>query len=93
LKKWYNDEKGEFDTTKKPRCLVEVIDSFYAKPRPLKRPMRACVYDFYQNIQDGFSVCQGECMSLKVESGILKKKDKLVIMPQNIDCEIKAIEF
>ena len=31
-------------------------------------------------------------MSIKVESGVLKKKDKLVIMPEGIDCEIKAIE-
>lgn len=70
-----------------------MIDNFYAKPRPLKRPMRACIYDYYQNIQDGFSVCQGECMSIKVESGVLKKKDKLVIMPEGIDCEIKNIEY
>ena len=74
LKAWYNDTNGEIDCKKKPKCLIEVINGFYAKPRPLKRPMRACVYDYYNSIQDGFSVVSGECLSIKVESGFLKKK-------------------
>lgn len=55
--------------------------------------MRACVYDYYNNIQDGFSVVSGECLSIKVESGFLKKKQKLHIMPYGVECEIKAIEY
>ena len=93
LKAWYNEERGEHEANKKPACLIEVIDSFYAKPRPLKRPMRACVYDYYQIIQDGFSAVSGDCLSVKVESGVLRKKDKVLMMPQGIECEVRAIEY
>ena len=32
-------------------------------------------------------------MSVKVETGVLRKKDELLMMPLGITCKIKAIEF
>ena len=81
LKKWYNEEAGKTDPRKVPRCLLEAIDQFKSKPRPIKRPMRACVYDYYQTVQDGLSIISGECLSIKCMSGAIKKKDTLLMVP------------
>lgn len=34
---------------------------------------------------------KGHCISGKIESGVLKKDDKLLILPQNTQCIVKDI--
>jgi translation elongation factor EF-1alpha len=45
MRAWYNEEMKE--SSKKGLCLVEVIDSFRALPRPVKKPIRVCIYDYF----------------------------------------------
>ena len=92
LTSWYNEERGKHEANKVPRCLIEAIDGFKTIPRPINRPVRACIYDYYQTMQDGFSFVQGDCLSIKVESGVIKKKDKLLLMPYQVECQVKSIE-
>jgi translation elongation factor EF-1alpha len=34
----------------------------------------------------------GDCCSVKVESGVIKEKDKLLLMPLDVEVTIKGIE-
>jgi translation elongation factor EF-1alpha len=34
----------------------------------------------------------GDCCSVKVESGVIREKDKLILQPQEVEVEVKAIE-
>jgi elongation factor 1 alpha-like protein len=34
----------------------------------------------------------GDCVSAKVEAGILKEKDELVLMPQNVTVQVRCME-
>jgi selenocysteine-specific translation elongation factor len=34
----------------------------------------------------------GDCISAKVESGIIKEKDEIVLMPMNMQAVVKSIE-
>ena len=34
----------------------------------------------------------GDCCSVKVESGVIREKDKLLMQPQDVEVEVKAIE-
>ena len=90
LKSWYHSEAE--DKFKKGRSLVEVIDSFRGRPKPVKKPIRVCVYDYLNKGQDAFSAVSGDCCSVKVESGVIKEKDKLLLMPLGAEVTIKAIE-
>lgn len=51
--------------------------------------MRVCVYDYFKAMEGNL---MGDCISAKVESGIIKEKDELLLMPLNIMVTIKAIE-
>ena len=82
LKAWYNEDQE--DIKKKGRCLVEIMDSLNSAVRPHKRPVRACIYSYFNRTKDGKSTATGDCVHLKIESGIIKEKDNLLLMPHNI---------
>jgi hypothetical protein len=42
--------------------------------------MRVCVYDYFKSNEGNLI---GDCIQAKVESGIIKEKDALVLMPLN----------
>lgn len=39
------------------------------------------------------SVIHGECLSVKVMGGAIRKKDQLLMMPQQVMCTVKSIEY
>jgi len=79
LTRWYNEARGKDEQNKKPICLMDLIDSFRGMKRPYNKPARVCVYDYYNKDQDGFAYVFGDCLSVKVESGVIKEKDKLLL--------------
>ena len=81
LTSWYKD----------PVCLMDVIDNFKGARRPVYKPIRVCVYDFYTKVQDGKTNVHGDCLSVKIESGIIQEKDVLVLLPQGVDVVVRAI--
>lgn len=46
------------------------------------------ITNFYES---DFGKLKGHCISGKIESGVLKKDDKLLILPQNTQCIVKDI--
>lgn len=53
------------------------------------KPTRLCIYDYYINNTGNLI---GDCISGKLESGIIKEKDELILMPLNVNVTVKAIE-
>jgi hypothetical protein len=53
------------------------VDQFKSFPKPIDKPARACIYDYFNKIKDGFSITSGDCVQAKIQSGIIKVKDKL----------------
>ncbi len=66
--------------------LFEHLDTFVAPEIPTDKPLRLPVQDVY-NIKGVGTVPVG-----RVETGILRPNDKVVIMPQGINTDIKSIE-
>jgi len=79
LNKWYNEKST--DGNKKGYCLTELLDNLKSAPKSINKPLRVCVYDFYNKPKDGISAVTGDCVSVKIESGILKEKDTLLMVP------------
>jgi translation elongation factor EF-1alpha len=71
---------------------VDAIDQFKSRKNPVNKPIRVCVYDYYNKGQDAFSAVQGDCISCKIESGVIQEKDKLILKPLDEMVTIKAIE-
>jgi translation elongation factor EF-1alpha len=71
LTKWYNDGP----------CLVDFLDTFNLPQRNVIKPLRVCIYDYYK-ASSGSLV--GDCVQVKIESGIIKEKDEVLLMPLNI---------
>lgn len=67
--------------------LIEAIDSFDLPPKPTGKPLRVPIQDAY-NIKGTGVVPVG-----RVETGVLKKNDKIVIMPTGFVGEIRSIEM
>jgi translation elongation factor EF-1alpha len=44
--------------------------------RAIHKPLRICVYDYYTSTSGNL---MGDCLSVKVESGIVKEKDELLL--------------
>lgn len=70
-------------------CLVEMLDTFSLPQRNIQKPLRVCIYDYYKA---SIGTLIGDCVSVKIESGILKERDEVVLMPHNIIVGVKAIE-
>ncbi len=52
--------------------------------------MRVCLYDYYKAMEGNL---MGDCVQAKVESGVVKEKDELLLMPFNISVTVKSIEI
>jgi len=67
--------------------LIEAIDQFEIPEKPLDKPLRVPIQDAYK-IKGTGVVPVG-----RVETGVLKKNDKIVIMPTEFQGEIRSIEM
>lgn len=67
--------------------LVEALDQLVIPPKPTDKPLRVPIQDAYK-IKGTGVVPVG-----RVETGILKKGDKIVIMPTGFEGEIRSIEM
>lgn len=56
--------------------------------RPVNKPFRMSITNFFES---DIGKLKGHCISGKIEGGVLKKDDKLVILPQNSQCIVKDI--
>ncbi|MBA7561414.1 Elongation factor Tu [subsurface metagenome] len=67
--------------------LLEAIDNFEIPAKPTNKPLRIPIQDAY-NIKGTGVVPVG-----RVETGVLKKNDKIIIMPTGFQGEIRSIEM
>ncbi|MFW9951071.1 MAG: translation elongation factor EF-1 subunit alpha [Candidatus Thorarchaeota archaeon] len=67
--------------------LIDAIDAFELPPKPTGKPLRVPIQDAY-SIKGTGVVPVG-----RVETGVLKKNDKIVIMPTGFQGEIRSIEM
>jgi elongation factor 1-alpha len=67
--------------------LIDAIDQFEIPPKPTNKPLRVPIQDAYRIKGTGI-VPVG-----RVETGILKKGDKIIIMPTGFQGEIRSIEM
>lgn len=67
--------------------LVEVIDTFVVPPKPIDKPLRL-------PIQDVFTITgHGTVPVGRVETGVLKPNDVVIVMPSGVKGEVKKIEM
>ncbi|MBN1159696.1 MAG: translation elongation factor EF-1 subunit alpha [Candidatus Diapherotrites archaeon] len=66
--------------------LVEALDELKAKPPATDKPLRLPIQDVY-NIKGVGTVPVG-----RVESGVLKPNDKIIVMPSGKTGEVKSVE-
>ncbi|MEM0359769.1 MAG: translation elongation factor EF-1 subunit alpha [Candidatus Diapherotrites archaeon] len=78
--------KGKLDWWNGP-TLLDALDELKAPPLPTDKPLRLPIQDVY-NIKGVGTVPVG-----RVETGIMKPGDKIVIMPANKTGEVKTIEM
>jgi len=71
----------------KGNTIVEALDMFKEPERPIDKPLRIPVQDVYSITGVG-TVPVG-----RVETGIMKKGDKIVFMPSNVTAEVRSIEM
>jgi len=86
---WVGDnvaKKSDNMSWYKGPTLVEALDNFKAPELPTGKPLRLPIQDVY-NIKGVGCVPVG-----RVETGILKTNDKVIIMPSNKTGEVKSIE-
>jgi elongation factor 1-alpha len=67
--------------------LVDALDQFEIPPKPTDKPLRVPIQDAYK-IKGTGVVPVG-----RVETGVLKKGDKIIIMPTGFQGEIRSIEM
>ncbi|MEM3041532.1 MAG: EF-Tu/IF-2/RF-3 family GTPase, partial [Nitrososphaerota archaeon] len=67
--------------------LLEALDTFQEPPKPIDKPLRIPIQAVY-SIKGVGTVPVG-----RVETGVLKPGDQVVIMPGNIRAEVKSIEM
>ncbi len=67
--------------------FLEALDLFEAPPRPIDKPLRIPIESIF-NIKGIGAVVTG-----KVETGVLKVGDKVIINPPGIQGEVKSIEM
>jgi len=67
--------------------LIEVIDTFVVPPKPTTKPLRL-------PIQEVFTITgHGTVPVGRVETGILKSNDQVIVMPSGVKGEVKKIEM
>lgn len=67
--------------------LLQALDNFELPAKPLKKPLRLPIQDVY-TIPGVGTVPVG-----RVETGVLKEGDQIIILPSNIKAEVKSIEM
>eukprot|EP00736_Rhodelphis_marinus_P002721 Rmarinus@m.11266 len=68
------------------QSLLEMIDTFDPIVPQLEAPLRFMIHDVFR------STGIGQTISGKVESGVLRARDYLLVMPLNEVCQVKCIE-
>jgi elongation factor 1-alpha len=68
------------------KTLIETLDDLQAPPSPVDKPLRIPLQDVY-NIKGVGAIPVG-----RVETGILKPNDKVVVMPSGKQGDVKSIE-
>jgi elongation factor 1-alpha len=69
------------------QTLIEVLDTLKVPEKPITKPLRLPIQDVYTITGVG-TVPVG-----RVETGVMKVNDKVIIMPANVTGEIKSIEM
>jgi len=67
--------------------LLEALDTFQVPPKPTDKPLRLPIQDVYSI--SGF----GTVPVGRVETGIMKPGDQIIIMPPGVKTEVKSIEM
>lgn len=70
-------------------CLIDIIDTLEPSFRDIQKPLRLCIMDSYR-LQHGS--IQGNCVSGKLEGGVIKNHDRVVLLPTHIKATVKQIE-
>ncbi len=70
--------------------LIEHLDNFKLPKRSMNKPLRVCIYDYFKQTEGNLI---GDCVQAKIESGIIKDRDSLILMPLNQLVTVKAIEI
>ncbi|MCD6434569.1 MAG: translation elongation factor EF-1 subunit alpha [Candidatus Diapherotrites archaeon] len=78
--------EGKMDWYDGP-TLIEALDELTAPPAPIDKPLRLPIQDVY-NIKGVGTVPVG-----RVETGVLKPGDKIIIEPPHVTGEVKSIEM
>ena len=78
-----SDKLGWYDGP----TLIDAIDEFVVPPKPTDKPLRLPIQDAYRISG------QGVVPVGRVETGILKKGDKIIIMPTGFKGEVRSIEM
>lgn len=80
--------KGEAINWYKGPCLLDLIDTVPLPQRNLRKPFRLCVMDSYK-LSHGSIL--GQVITGKIEGGVLKTGDKVIIAPANVVGTVKSI--
>jgi len=59
-------------------CLVDLLDNLRLPQRSFTKPLRTTVFE-YAPKSTGALI--GDCITAKVEAGLIKEKDELLLMP------------
>lgn len=87
---WYGDnliERSPNTPWYSGKTLVEALDDFTTPPKPVDKPLRIPVQAVY-SISGIGTVPVG-----RVETGVMKKGDKVVFMPPGVVGEVRSIEM
>lgn len=96
VKDWlleYVDKENDHlpEAMKEPICLVEAIETFKSPAKPYNKPTRVCVYGYYNKLRNAGDIVYGDCLSVKIESGVLHENQQMTLMPLNQQVKIKNI--
>ncbi len=87
---WYGDnllEKSKNMPWYDGPTLLEALDQFEEPPKPIDKPLRLPIQAVY-SIRGVGTVPVG-----RVETGVLKPGDQIIIMPSGVKAEVKSIEM
>lgn len=69
----------------KGSTLMDVIDNFQPPERSVNKPLRMCVCDVFKGVTGGY------CLAGKIDSGLIRAGDKVLIMPAGEQGSVKSI--
>ena len=71
-------------------CLLDLIDTIPPPQRNLRKPLRVCIMDAYR-LSHGSIL--GQVVTGKIEGGVVRVGERIIIAPTNIVGTIKSIEI